>query len=113
MQPATALTGLATEQRLPILCQEGAVDSLSEVLRMVRLTSAVFHLVEASYPGVEVPRCATMPHHSTAPSTSCPTIILKGTGWAILPGSTTVPFEAGDIWCWAQRYSLLDATAEA
>jgi AraC-like DNA-binding protein len=112
MQRGTGLAGGAAEQRLPILCQEGTADSLSEVLRAVKLTSAVFHLVEASYPwGVEVPpardyAAIILPRAQHIVSYH---IILKGAGWAVLPGSTSMPFEAGDILMLAhgQRYSLL------
>ena len=42
--------------RVPILCQEIGADPLSDVLRVVKLTGAVFHLVDASFPwGVEIP----------------------------------------------------------
>ncbi|MDZ5698536.1 AraC family transcriptional regulator [Chelativorans sp. M5D2P16] len=103
---------------LPILCQACGTDPLSDVLRMVKLTGAVFHLVDASFPwGVEVP----------APSAYAPIIlpgaqhiisyhiILKGSGWAGIPDGASTWFEAGDILVLAHgdRYSLLSTPGQA
>ncbi len=84
----------------PMLCQESATDPLSDVLRMVKLTGAVFHLVEATYPwGVEVPRARDysaiiLPRAQHVVSYH---IILKGSGWAEVPNGAATRFEAGDI----------------
>lgn len=75
-------------------------DPLSDVLRMVKLTGALFFLVDASFPwGVEVP------HADAFSSIILPRaqhmvsyhIILKGSGWAGIPNVTSTPFEAGDV----------------
>jgi len=102
---------------LPILCQECGADPLSDVLRMVKLTGAVFHLVEASSPwGVEIP------HASAYSSIILPRaqhvvsyhIILKGSGWAGIPGVASTCFEAGDILVLAHgdQYSLLSTPGQ-
>ena len=102
----------------PIVCQENGTDPLSHVLRMVKLTGAVFHLVDASVPwGVEIP-----PARAYA-STILPGaqhivsyhIVLKGTGWVVLPGAAPERFEAGDILVLTQGegYSLLSSPGQA
>jgi AraC-like DNA-binding protein len=104
----------AGAERLPILCQESATDPLSDVLRTVKLTGAVFHLVDASFPwGVEVPPAHAyssiiLPHAQHIVSYH---IILKGSGWAIMPGVASKRFEAGDILVLAngERYRLLSS----
>lgn len=102
---------------LPILCQESGSDPLSDVLRMVKLTGAVFHLVEASFPwGVEIPRASTyasiiLPRAQHVVSYH---IILKGTGWAGIPGVASTSFEAGDILVLphGDQYSLLSTPGQ-
>ena len=97
---------------LPILCQDRGADPLSDVLRIVKLTGAVFHAVEASFPwGVEVPPARAyasiiLPRAQHVVSYH---IILKGSGWVLLSGIEPTRFEAGDILLLAhgQPYSLL------
>lgn len=97
---------------LPVLCQDSATDPLSDVLRMVKLTGAVFHLVEASFPwGVDVPQASD---YSTiilprAQHVIAYHIILKGSGWVGIPDVASTWFEAGDILVLAHgdQYSLL------
>jgi AraC-like DNA-binding protein len=75
-------------------------DPLSDVLGAVKLTGALFFLADASFPwGVEVP------HPDAFSSIILPRaqhvvsyhIILKGAGWASIPGIASTWFEAGDI----------------
>jgi len=99
---------------LPILCQGSGVDPLSDVLRTVKLTGAVFHLVDASFPwGVEIPpvRAYSSIILPRAQHIISYHIILKGSGWAIIPGITSTRFEAGDVLVLAhgERYSLLSS----
>jgi len=84
----------------PASCRTHGADPLSDVLRTVKLTGALFFLVDASFPwGVEVP------HADAFSSIILPRaqhivsyhIILKGVGWASIPGVTSTWFEAGDI----------------
>ncbi|NIV34317.1 MAG: hypothetical protein GWN58_34125, partial [Anaerolineae bacterium] len=78
---------------------------------MVKLTGAVFHLVDASFPwGVEVPpaqsyRSIILPGAQHIVSYH---IILEGSGWVIVPGVNPTRFDAGDILLLAhgEAYSL-------
>ena len=102
---------------LPILCQDSGTDPLSDVLRTVKLTGAVFHLVEASSPwGVEVPPARdyasiVLPRSQHLVSYH---IILEGKGWAEIPGVAATSFEAGDILVVAHGdpYTLLSAPGQ-
>jgi AraC-like DNA-binding protein len=73
---------------------------LSHVLQTVRLTGALFFLVDASSPwGVEVPPAnvfspVILPRAQHVISYH---IVLTGSGWAGVPGVTSTFFEAGDI----------------
>ncbi len=84
----------------PASCRRHGADPLSDVLHTVKLTGALFFLVDASFPwGVEVPRADAfssiiLPHAQHVVSYH---IILKGAGWASIPGVTSTWFEAGDV----------------
>lgn len=112
IQPQDLPSDAANIEKRPILCQESGTDPLSDVLRVVKLTGAVFHLVDASLPwGVEIPPARAyssiiLPRAQHIVSYH---IILKGSGWAIGPGLTPTRFEAGDILVLAhgEQYSLL------
>src|SRR5690606_3550208 len=75
-------------------------DPLSDVLRTVKLTGALFFLVDASNPwGVNVPHAGAfssiiLPGAQHVVSYH---VILKGAGWANLPGVASTWFEAGDV----------------
>jgi hypothetical protein len=79
---------------------EHETDPLSDVLRTVRLTGALFFLVDASSPwGIEVPHAdefaaIILPRAQHVVSYH---IVLKGSGWASIPGVAPTRFEAGDI----------------
>jgi AraC-like DNA-binding protein len=81
-------------------CQDAAADPLSDVLRMVKLSGALFFIVEASSPwGVEVPsaeafRRTILPRAQHIVSYH---IVLDGSGWAGIPNGPAATFEAGDI----------------
>ena len=113
-QPPPGAQGTAD---MPVLCQDSATDPLSDVLRMVKLTGAVFHLVEATFPwGVDVPRARDyssiiLPRAQHVISYH---IILKGSGWAGIPGGASTSFEAGDILVLAHGdpYSLLSTPGQ-
>lgn len=102
---------------LPLLCQPCATDPLSDVLRTVKLTGALFHLVEASLPwGVEIPRAGAysailLPNAQHVVSYH---IVLKGSGWIAMHGSAAMPFEAGDILMLphGEPYSLLSSPGQ-
>ena len=89
-----------------------AADPLSDVLRTVKLTGALFFLVDASYPwGVEVPRAEAfssiiLPRAQHVVSYH---IILKGAVWANIPGVTSTWLEAGDVLVFphGDAYSML------
>lgn len=75
-------------------------DPLSEVLRTVKLTGALFFMVDATSPwGVEVPRAGQfgpiiLPRAQHVVSYH---IALQGAGYASIPGVPPMPFTAGDI----------------
>lgn len=102
----------------PILCQESGADPLSHVLHMVKLTGAVFHLVEASCPwGVEIPPARAyasiiLPRAQHIVSYH---IVLKGEGWVAMPGMAPQRFAAGEVLVLTQGegYSLLSAPGQA
>jgi AraC-like DNA-binding protein len=77
-----------------------AADPLSDVLRTVKLTGALFFVVDASFPwGVEVPHARAfssiiLPHAQHIVSYH---VILKGKGWASIPGFEPTWFETGDV----------------
>lgn len=90
----------ATPVMPPLLCQTRGVDPLSDVLRMIKLTGALFFVVDATSPwGVEVPPAdafasIVLPRAQHVVSYH---IILNGLGWAKIPGLASTPFEPGDI----------------
>ncbi len=75
-------------------------DPLSDVLRTVKLSGALFFLVDASFPwGVEVPHAGAfssivLPGAQHVVSYH---IMLKGRGWVNIPGVTSTWFEAGEV----------------
>ena len=81
-------------------CGTHGSDPLSDVLRAVKLTGALFFLVDASYPwGVQVPHADAfssiiLPRAQHVVSYH---IIMKGAGWANVPGVASTLFEAGDV----------------
>jgi AraC-like DNA-binding protein len=83
----------------------------------VKLTGAVFHLVDASLPwGVEIPPANAyssiiLPRAQHVISYH---IILKGSGWAEIAGVASTWFEAGDILVMAHgdQYSLLSTPGQ-
>ena len=94
-----------------------AIDPLSDVLRAVRLTGALFFLVEASSPwGVDVPPASVfspiiLPRAQHVVSYH---IVLAGSGWAGIPGVTSTWFEAGDILVFphGDAYAMLSAPGQ-
>lgn len=93
-------------------CQVHGTDPLSDVLRTVKLTGALFFLVDASFPwGVEVPHpdafsSVILPRAQRVVSYH---VILKGAGWAEIPDVASTWFEAGDILVFAHHdpYAML------
>lgn len=85
---------------LPSIDAGTGVDPLSHVLQTVRLTGALFFLVDASSPwGVEVPPAKVfssviLPRAQHVISYH---IVLSGSGWAGIPGVTSTFFDGGDI----------------
>lgn len=90
------------------------IDPLSDVLRTVKLSGALFFVIDASQPwGVEVPHkdsyvASLFP---AAQHVVCYDIILDGEGWVAMPGNEPVRFEGGDILVFAHGdpYRLLSA----
>ena len=75
-------------------------DVLSDVLRTVRLTGAVFFVTEASTPWVlEIPDGATLAP-AILPGAEFVLsyhVVIKGSDWGGLPDGDPVRFEAGDV----------------
>jgi AraC-like DNA-binding protein len=101
----------------PAACAANTPDPLSDVLRTVQLTGALFFLVDASFPwGVEVPRSKAflpviLPRAQHVVSYH---VILKGAGWASIPGVASTWFEAGDVLVipHGDPYSMLSAPGQ-
>ena len=89
-------------------------DPLSDVLRTVRLSGAMFFMVEASDPwGIEVPAAEryagiVMPGAQHVVSYH---LMLEGTGWVRMPGLEPARFSAGDVLVFAHSdpYQMLSA----
>ena len=111
------LTALAPAE-LHGICPGTGTDPLSQVLQTVRLTGALFFLVEASSPwGVEVPPATALspiilPRAQHVVSYH---IVLTGSGWAGIPGVTSTWFEAGDILVFphGDAYAMLSAPGQS
>jgi AraC-like DNA-binding protein len=94
--------------------EPAANDPLSDVLRMVKLTGALFFLVDASSPwGVKVPPASSfapiiLPRARHVISYH---IVLEGSGWANTPGEAPARFGAGDVLVFAHgdAYAMLSA----
>jgi AraC-like DNA-binding protein len=102
---------MGSAQTLP---EEGRSDILSDVLRTVKLSGALFFAVDAAHPwGVDVPHAdriapAVLPGAQHVVSYD---IVLSGSGWVSMAGMTPVRFESGDILIFPQAgpYALLSA----
>ena len=94
-----------------------ALDPLSDVLRMVKLTGALFFVVDASSPwGVEVPPAeafasSILPRAQHVVSYH---VVLEGSGWAGIPSGPAARFEAGDILVFphGDAYSMLSEAGQ-
>ncbi len=97
---------------------EAGKDPLSEVLRTVKLTGALFFLVDATSPwGVEVPHAREfapiiLPGAQHVVSYH---IVLKGSGYASVADEAPVRFAAGDIIVFphADPYAMLSRPGQA
>ena len=85
---------------LNLVAASGAGDPLSDVLRMVKLSGALFFLVDASSPwGVEIPGADAfapiiLPSARHVVSYH---VVTEGGGWVSVSGAPAVRFEAGDV----------------
>lgn len=97
-----------------VAAEPSASDPLSDVLRMVKLTGALFFLVDASSPwGVRVPSASAfapiiLPRARHVVSYH---IVTEGSGWADVPGVAPVRFTAGDVLVFphGDPYAMLSA----
>jgi hypothetical protein len=116
-QASGSLAGSSDAARIGAV-DTGGRDPLSGVLRTVKLTGALFFLVDATSPwGVEIPHARTfapiiLPGAQHVVSYH---IILKGAGYASIPGAAPVRFEAGDIVVFphADPYAMLSQPSQA
>lgn len=117
---AARLWRAAPGEGLPPLYTRAAVDPLSDVLRAVRLSGALFFMVEATSPwGVAVPHARRfapiiLPRARHVVSYH---IVIEGEGWASIPDVAPTRFEAGDVLVFphADPYAMLgvrDGTPE-
>lgn len=93
-------------------------DPLSDVLASVRLTGALFFVVDASSPW-----CIDVPHARHYAPIVMPRsqhlfsyhIAVRGCGFASIPGAGPIPYEAGDILVFAHGdgYKMQDTLASA
>jgi AraC-like DNA-binding protein len=89
-------------------------DPLSDVLRVVKLTGALFFLVDASSPwGIEIPPAGAfapiiLPRARHVVSYH---IVTEGSGWANVRGEPPVQFNAGDVVVFphGDAYAMLSA----
>ncbi len=85
---------------MPHLPRTGGKDVLSDVLRAIKLTGALFFRVDASSPwSVDVPRASSfahliLPHAQHVISYH---IIIEGSGWVSIGHSPPIEFAEGDI----------------
>lgn len=99
---------------VPSAVESAASDPLSDVLRMVKLSGALFFLVDASSPwGVKVPEASLfapiiLPRARHVVSYH---IVTKGCGWASVPGKPAVRFATGDVLVFphGDAYSMLSS----
>lgn len=91
-----------------------AHDALSDVLRVVKLSGALFFLVDASSPwGVDIPPASAfapiiLPRARHVVSYH---VVTEGSGWASIPGAPLVQFGAGDVLVFphGDAYAMLSA----
>ena len=94
--------------------ESAATDPLSDVLRTVKLTGALFFLLDASSPwGVEMPRASVfapiiLPGAQHVISYH---IVTQGSGWVSGPADAPVRFAAGDVLVFphGDPYAMLSA----
>lgn len=111
------LAGEERELEASHLARPQGTDLLSDALRTVKLTGALFFMVDASSPwGVEVPRAEAfssiiLPQAQHVVSYH---IILRGRGWAIIPDVASTWFESGDVLVFphGDPYSMLSAPGQ-
>jgi AraC-like DNA-binding protein len=104
--------------RLPEGPIAAGCDPLSDVLRTVKLTGALFFLVDASSPwGVQIPQArhfapVILPGAQGIVSYH---VVTRGSGWANVQGEEPVPFEAGDVLVFphGDAYAMLSAPGQA
>lgn len=94
--------------------REWAKDPLSDVLRMIKLTGALFFMVDATSPwGVNIPRAEAFAHIILPQVQHVVSyhVVLEGSGWASIAGGDPVRFSSGDIIVFphADAYSIVSA----
>ena len=108
------LAGTLRELEDSCLIRQQGTDLLTDALGTVKLTGALFFMVNASSPwGVEVPRAEVfssliLPQAQHVVSYH---IMLRGLGWATIPDVASSWFETGDILVFphGDAYSMLSA----
>ena len=90
----------------------GACDPLSDVLRTVKLSGALFFLVEASSPwGVDIPAASEFASilFPRARHVVSYHVVVHGSGWASVGADPAVRFDSGDVIVFphGDRYTML------
>ena len=98
----------------PVAAPPGGADALDDVLNRVKLTGALFFLIDATSPW-----CVDVPHASTFADIILPRaqhiisyhVVVEGSGFASVPGGDPVAFDQGDIIVFphADPYLMLSA----
>ena len=114
LHAAASATGPARAAPPPAAHGPAGFDPLSDVLRTVRLTGALFFLVEASDPwGIEVPAADRYAGIVTPGAQHVVSyhVMLEGSGWVRMPGLEPTRFTAGDVLVFAHAdpYQMLSA----
>lgn len=91
---------------------QAAGDPLSDVLRMVKLSGALFFVIDATSPwGVDIPPASEFAPiiFPRARHVVSYHIVVEGSGWATVPGRPAVRFDAGDVIVFAHgdAYAML------
>ncbi|MEX2128169.1 MAG: AraC family transcriptional regulator [Xanthobacteraceae bacterium] len=108
VQPPLAGSSVTLAPESAVAGDPAAHDPLSDVLRMVKLTGALFFLVDASSPwALEVPRARVFASFILPGARHVISyhIVMQGSGWISVSGDPPIGFAAGDILVFPHEHS--------